>query len=290
MFSRQRHVLSEGRAKIVYEGTEPGTQIHHYKDAAVSGPKGEEKSAIISGKGVLNNRISAHLMNRLDSMGIPTHFLRSVNMREQLVRQLEMIPVEVIIRNIAAGSFSARLGIKEGMVLPRPVVEFYLKSKELGNPWLTEDHMIAFGWLNPYELDEMMNMTWRANDYLTGLFAGAGLRLVDMKLEFGRLWGDMGELYLMIADEISPDTCRLWDEKTNEKMDKDRFRQDLGGVAEAYQTVAERLGLIPQGGILQDGTVNEALAAQLGDIQNEQAEVRKLRAVPTTPSSPTSRR
>jgi phosphoribosylaminoimidazole-succinocarboxamide synthase len=237
----------------------------------------------------MTNRISAHLMTRLESIGVPTHFIKSVNMREQLVRNLEMVPLEIIVRNIAAGDFAKRLGIKEGTVLPRPVTEFYFKSDELSDPWVTEDHIYNFGWAHPYEIDEIMNQTWRINDYLMGLFAGISLKLVDMKLEFGRLWGEYDDLYIMLADEISPDTMRLWDEKTGEKFDKDRFRDDLGGVGEAYQTVADRLGLLPKGLIIRDGEMNEAAAGDLGDIQNELAEARKLRAVPKTPP-PNNRR
>jgi phosphoribosylaminoimidazole-succinocarboxamide synthase len=286
LFGRPRRVVHDGRAKTVYEGPDQGTQIHHYKDTTTTNQGA--KTAVISGKGVLNNRISAHLMTRLEMIGVPTHFIRSVNMREQLVRSLEMIPVEVIVRNVAAGDFATRFGIKEGTVMARPITEFYLKNSELGDPWVTEEHMFTFGWVNPYEFEEIMNLTWRINDYLSGLFTGAGLRLVDMKLEFGRLWGEYDELYIMLADEISPDTLRLWDEKTGEKLDKDRFRQDLGGVAEAYQTVADRLGLLPKGPIIQDGTVNEAAAGDLGEIQNELAEARRLRAVPKSspPSGP----
>ncbi len=280
MFGRSRRVVHEGKAKTVYEGPETGTHIHYYKDETVT--DGRTRTATVAGKGVINNRISAHLMTRLETIGIPTHFLRSVNMREQLVRALDMIPVEVIIRNVAAGDFAKRLGIKEGTVLPRPVVEFFLKNDALHDPWISEDHMYTFGWVNPYEVDEIMNMTWRVNDYLSGLFSGVGLQLVDMKLEFGRLWGEYDELYIMLADEISPDTCRLWDEKTGEKLDKDRFRENLGNVAEAYQDVAERLGLLPQGAIIQDGAVDEKRAGALDGIENERAEARKLRAVPKT--------
>lgn len=280
----RRRVIYEGKAKIVYEGPEPGTYIQHFKDDLTAG-NGEKKSSE-AGKGVLNNRISAHLMTRLESIGIPTHFMKSINMREQMVRQLEMIPLEVVVRNIAAGSLSKRLGIKEGTVLPRPIVEFYFKKDELNDPMVSEDHIIAFNWLDPYELEEIIAMSWRVNDYLNGLFAGIGLRLVDFKLEYGRLWGDQGELYLLLADEISPDNCRLWDANTNEKMDKDRFRQDLGGVIEAYQQVAERLGLVPKGGILEGGSINEQLAASLGQIDNELGRERGLRSISKMPTKP----
>jgi phosphoribosylaminoimidazole-succinocarboxamide synthase len=189
------------------------------------------------------------------------------------------------VRNIAAGSLSRRLGIKEGTVLPRPIVEFYLKKDGADDLMVCEDHIIAFNWLDPYEMDEIVALSWRVNDYLNGMFAGIGLRLVDFKLEYGRLWGEHGELYLVLADEISPDNCRLWDAVTNEKLDRDRFRQNLGGVIEAYQQVAERLGLVPKGGIIEGGTVNEQLAATLGQIDNELGRERALRSVkmPTKP-------
>lgn len=279
----RRKVIYEGKAKILYESPEPGTVIQYFKDDATAG--NGAKKAVIDGKGVLNNRISAHLMTRLESIGIPTHFLKSVNMREQMVRQLEMIPLEIVVRNIAAGSISKRFGVKEGTILPRPIIEFYLKKDELNDPMVNEDHIIGFGWLDPYELDEIIAMSWRINDYLNGLFAGVGLKLVDFKLEYGRLWGEYGELYLILADEISPDNCRLWDAVTNEKLDKDRFREDLGGVIEAYQQVAERLGLVPKGGIIEGGSINEQLAASLTQIDNELARERRLRSVskPTKP-------
>ncbi len=279
----RRRVIYEGKAKIVYEGPEPGTYIQYFKDDATA--DNGEKKAVLAGKGVLNNRISAHLMTRLESIGIPTHFIRSINMREQLVRQLEMVPLEIVVRNIAAGSMAERLGIKEGTYLPRPVIEYYYKKEDLKNPMVNEDHIIAFNWLDPYELEEIIGMTWRINDYLNGMFAGIGLKLVDFKLEFGRLWGEYGELYLLLADEISPDHCRLWDSQTNEKLDRDRFSQDLGGVIEAYQQVAQRLGLVPKGGIMDGATINEQLAASLGEIENELGKERRLRSIskPTKP-------
>lgn len=279
----RRKAIYEGKAKTIYEGPEPGTFIQYFKDDLTAG--NGAKKATVAGKGVLNNRISAHLMTRLEAIGIPTHFIKSINMREQLVRQLDMIPLEVVVRNIAAGSIAKRFGIKEGTVLPRPVVEFYYKKDELNDPIVSEDHIIAFNWLDPYELEEIIAMSWRVNDYLNGLFSGIGLRLVDFKLEYGRLWGEHGELYLLLADEISPDNCRLWDATTNEKMDKDRFRQDLGGVIEAYQTVAERLGLVPKGGIIEGGSINEQLAASLSEIDNELSRERALRSIkmPTKP-------
>lgn len=277
MFQSRRRPIYEGKSKIIYEGTEPGTVIQFFKDDTTAFNK--EKFEVIAGKGILNNRISAHLMTRLEQIGVPTHFLRSLNMREQLVRKIEMIPVEVVIRNIAAGSLCKRLSVAEGTILPRPLVEFYLKDDKLGDPMVSEDHVVVFGWAEPYEIDEMIAQAFRVNDYLNGLFSGIGIRLVDFKLEFGRLWGEEGELYIVLADEISPDSMRLWDSRTGEKLDKDRFRLNLGGLVEAYQEVAVRLGLIPPEGIIKEGAFNEKLATALEDIENEMAEKRKLRAV-----------
>lgn len=281
IFGARRRVLYEGKAKIIYEGTEPGTLIQYFKDDATAG--NGAKKATIAGKGVLNNRISAHIMTKLEGIGVPTHFLKSLNMREQLVRQVEVIPLEVVVRNIAAGSLCKRLGIKEGTILPNPIIEFYFKKDDLGDPMVTEQHIFTFGWADPFELEEIIGQTYRVNDYLNGLFAGIGLRLVDFKLEFGRLWGEYDELYIILADEISPDNCRLWDTKTGEKLDKDRFRQDLGNVVEGYQEIAKRLGLIPQGGLMSDGSFDEKLAEGLEGIENELARERRLRAVNKTP-------
>jgi phosphoribosylaminoimidazole-succinocarboxamide synthase len=279
IFPNRRRPLYEGKSKVIYEGPEPGTLVQFFKDDTTAFNK--EKFEVIAGKGILNNRISAHLMSRLEQIGVPTHFLKSLNMREQLVRKIEMIPVEVVVRNIAAGSMCKRLGLPEGMILPRPVVEFYYKDDKLGDPLVTEDHIVVFGWAEPYELDEMIAQAFRVNDYLNGLFTGIGIRLVDFKLEFGRLWGENDELYIVLADEISPDSCRLWDSKTNEKLDKDRFRLELGGMLEAYQEVAVRLGILPPEGIIKEGSFNEQLATTLEGIENEMAEKRKLRAIKT---------
>lgn len=271
----RRKLIYEGKAKILYEGPDDNTVIQYFKDDATA--FNAEKHAVIAGKGVLNNRISAHLMTQLESIGIPTHFIKSINMREQLVRKVEIIPIELVVRNVAAGSLCKRLGVKEGTVLMRPLVEYYYKDDDLGDPLVGEDHIMNFGWADPYELEEMVSMAWRVNDYLNGLFAGIGLRLVDFKLEFGRIYGEYGELYLVLADEVSPDNCRLWDAKTGEKLDKDRFRFDLGDLVEGYQYIAEKLGLVPAGGILKGGNVNEQLAEKLDQIENELAEHRKLK-------------
>ncbi len=242
--SRRRRIY-EGKAKVLFEGPEPGTLVQYFKDDASA--FNNQKRGIITGKGVLNNRISEYLMTRLNEIGIPTHFVRRLNMREQLVREVEIIPIEVVLRNVAAGSLAQRFGLAEGTALPRSIVEYYYKSDELGDPMVSEEHITSFGWAAPQDLDDIMALSLRVNDFLSGLFLGVGLRLVDFKLEFGRLW-EGEEMRIVLADEISPDNCRLWDIKTNEKLDKDRFRRDLGGVEEAYQEVARRLGILPEGG------------------------------------------
>lgn len=240
----RRRRLYEGKAKVLFEGPEPGTLVQYFKDDATA--FNNQKKGTITGKGVLNNRISEFLMTKLGEIGVPTHFMRRLNMREQLIRKVEIIPVEVVIRNVVAGSLAKRLGIVEGTVLPRSIVEFYYKNDQLGDPMVSDEHITAFGWAHPHELEEIMSLALRVNDYLSGLFLGIGLKLVDFKLEFGRLWEDDGGMRIVLADEISPDNCRLWDTRTNEKMDKDRFRQDLGKVEEAYQEVARRLGILQE--------------------------------------------
>jgi len=240
--SRRRRIY-EGKAKILYEGPEPGTLVQHFKDDTTA--HNARKQQVIDGKGVLNNRISEYIFNNLNEMGIPTHFIRRLNMREQLIREVEIIPLEVVVRNVAAGSLAKRLGLEEGTQLPRSIIEFYYKNDQLQDPLVTEEHITAFGWATPHELDDIMALAVRVNDFLAGLFLGVGIRLVDFKIECGRLW-ENELMRVVVADEISPDSCRLWDIKTNEKMDKDRFRNDLGGLLEAYQEVARRLGILPE--------------------------------------------
>lgn len=244
----RRRRIYEGKAKVLFEGPQPGTLVQYFKDDATA--FNNKKRGTITGKGVLNNRISEHLMLRLADIGVPTHFVRRLNMREQLVREVEIIPIEVVVRNIAAGSIAQRLGLEEGIQLPRPIVEYYLKNDELGDPMVTEEHITAFNWANTQDLDDMLQLALRVNDFLSGLFLGVGLKLVDFKLEFGRLWED-DEMRIVVADEISPDSCRLWDVKTNERLDKDRFRRDMGRVEEAYQEVARRLGVLPENGLAE---------------------------------------
>ena len=244
--SRRKQVY-EGKAKILFEGPEAGTLVQYFKDDATA--FNNQKKGTITGKGVLNNRISEYLMTKLGEIGVPTHFVRRLNMREQLIREVEIIPLEVIVRNVAAGSFSKRLGVPEGTPLPRSIVEFCYKADELGDPFVSEEHITAFGWATAQEMDEIMSLSLRVNDFLLGLFLGVGIRLVDFKAEFGRCYNNQtDDVSIILADEISPDSCRLWDVQTSEKMDKDRFRRDLGGVAEAYQEVAQRLGILPESG------------------------------------------
>jgi phosphoribosylaminoimidazole-succinocarboxamide synthase len=239
----RRRRIYEGKAKILYEGPEPGTLVQHFKDDATA--FNNKKHDKIEGKGVLNNRISEYLFVKLGEIGVPTHFIKRLNMREQLIREVEIIPLEVVVRNVAAGSLATRIGVDEGTPLPRSIVEFYYKSDKLGDPMVTEEHITAFGWANPQELDDIMSLALRINDFLSGLFLGVGIRLVDFKCEFGRLW-ENEQMRIVLADEISPDCCRLWDVETQNKLDKDRFRRDMGGLVEAYQEVAKRLGIISE--------------------------------------------
>src|SRR4028118_2098975 len=237
----RRRRIYEGKAKILYEGPEPGTLIQHFKDDATA--SNAKKPEVVDGKGVLNNRISEYIFNHLNGMGIPTHFIRRLNMREQLIREVEIIPLKVVVRNVAAGSMATRLGLEEGTQLPRSIIEFYYKNNDLNDPMVSEEHITAFGWASPQEIDDIMALAIRVNDFLSGLFLGVGIRLVDFKMETGRLWeGDL--MRIVVADEISPDSCRLWDIKSKDKLDKDRFRRDMGGLVEAYTEVARRLGLM----------------------------------------------
>jgi phosphoribosylaminoimidazole-succinocarboxamide synthase len=239
----RRKKIYEGKAKILYEGPEPGTLIQYFKDDTTA--FNSEKKAVLEGKGVINNRISEYIMIKLNSVGIQNHFIKRMNLREQLIREVEIIPLEVVCRNIAAGSLSTRFGLPEGQALPRSILEFYYKDDKLNNPIVTEEHITAFNWATTQEIDDMMAMTLRVNDFLSGLFGAVGITLVDFKIEYGRVFeNDFPRIIL--ADEISPDSCRLWDSVTNEKLDKDRFRRDLGGVIEGYTEVARRLGIMQE--------------------------------------------
>jgi phosphoribosylaminoimidazole-succinocarboxamide synthase len=237
----RRTKIYEGKAKILYEGPEPGTIVQFFKDDATA--FNAQKKDVIEGKGVLNNRLSEYFMVGLQSIGIPTHFIKRLNMREQLVRSCEIIPLEVIVRNFAAGTLCTRLGLEEGTQLPRPIVEYCYKDDALGDPLVSEEHIAAFGWASQQEMEDILSLALRVNDYLSGVMYGVGIRLVDFKIEIGRVFdGDFQRL--VVADEISPDSCRLWDLDTGRKLDKDVFRRDLGDLADAYSEVAKRLGVL----------------------------------------------
>ena len=233
--------LYEGKAKILYAGPEKGTAIQHFKDHATA--FNNQKQSTIEGKGILNNRISEHILSSLNQIGIETHLIKRINMREQLIKLVEIIPIEFVVRNIATGSLTKRLGIEDGTILDRPLIEFCYKSDVLNDPLVSSEHIDAFGWATMVELDYIKDQCLRINDFMQGMFKGVGIKLVDFKLEFGKLNQD-GKKKIILADEISPDTCRLWDALSEEKLDKDRFRKDLGNLIEAYQEVARRLNIL----------------------------------------------
>ena len=227
--------LYEGKAKKVFATDAPDLLIVSYKDDATAF-NGLKKGTIV-GKGVINNRMSNLLMKRLEAAGIPTHYVEELNDRETLVKKVSIVPLEVIIRNIAAGSFSKRYGVEEGVVFAFPTIEFSYKNDELGDPLLNRYHALALNLATEEELDTITDYAFRINRLLRAFWSECGVTLVDFKLEFGRL----ADGTIVLADEISPDTCRLWDSETKEKLDKDRFRRDLGGVEEAYAKIMDRL-------------------------------------------------
>ena len=237
--------LYEGKAKIIYATNEKDLVIQHFKDDATA--FNNLKKASVEGKGVLNNRISEHILVSLSQCGIKTHLIKRLNMREQLIKHAEIIPIEFIVRNIATGSLSKRLGIADGTILEKPLLEYCYKDDSLGDPLIAKEHIFAFGWAKEEEIDEIDKMTFRINDLLQGMFRGIGIKLVDFKLEYGKVWSKERDTQeIVLADEISPDTCRLWDVKSEKKLDKDRFRKDLGNIIQAYQEVARRLGIMPE--------------------------------------------
>ena len=231
--------LYEGKAKIIFATNDKNLVVQHFKDDATA--FNNQKKAIIEGKGILNNRISEHILSNLSQVGIKNHLIKRINMREQLVELVEIIPIEFVIRNVATGSLTKRLGIEDGTVLDYPLIEYCLKNDNLGDPLISREHILNFRWLNEIELDLINEQCLRINDFLQGMFRGIEIKLIDFKLEFGKSKSD-GKIIL--ADEISPDTCRLWDLSTDKKLDKDRFRNDLGNLVEAYQDVARRLGIL----------------------------------------------
>jgi len=233
--------LYEGKAKIIFATEDKSLVIQHFKDDATA--YNNQKKDIIEGKGILNNRISEHILSNLSQIGIKNHLVKRINMREQLVKIVEIIPIEFIVRNITAGSLTERLGIEEGTVLENPLIEYCLKNDELGDPLISREHILAFNWMNKIELNWINEEIRRINDFLQGMFRGVGIKLVDFKVEFGRI-EKSGNKQIILADEISPDTCRLWDLTTDKKLDKDRFRKNLGNLVEAYQEVARRLDIL----------------------------------------------
>ena len=233
--------IYEGKAKIIFATEDKNLAIQHFKDDATA--YNNQKKDIIEGKGILNNRISEHILSNLKQIGIKNHLVKRINMREQLVKLVEIIPIEFVVRNIASGSLTKRLGIEDGTVLEYPLIEYCLKNDELGDPIISREHILAFKWMNILELDWINKEVKRINDFLQGMFRGVGIKLVDFKVEFGRSQiNEKNEIIL--ADEISPDTCRLWDANTDKKLDKDRFRKDLGNLIEAYQEIARRLDIL----------------------------------------------
>ncbi len=237
--------LYEGKAKIIYLTNDKHLVIQHFKDDATA--FNNLKKSKIEGKGVLNNRISEYILSNLDQCGIKTHLIKRLNMREQLIRRAEIIPIEFIVRNIASGSLTKRLGIPEGTVLEKPLLEYCLKNDELQDPVVSKEHIYNFDWATKEEIEKIDKISLRINDILIGMFRGIGIKLVDFKIEYGNSWNkDKNENEIVLADEISPDTCRLWDTKTEKKLDKDRFRKDLGNIIEGYQEVARRLGIMPE--------------------------------------------
>ena len=231
----KQELLYEGKAKKVYATQDPELLIVSYKDDATA--FNGLKKGTIAGKGAINNRMSNLLMARLEKEGVPTHLVEELNDRETLVKKVSIVPLEVIVRNIAAGSFSKRYGVEEGVVFDQPTFELSYKNDELGDPLLNDDHTLALGLASREELELIRRYALTVNGLLQKIWADCGVTLVDFKVEFGR----RGDGTIVLADEISPDTCRLWDSATREKLDKDRFRRDLGGVEEAYVRVMERL-------------------------------------------------
>ncbi len=238
-----REKIYEGKAKILYKGTEKNTHIKYFKDHATA--FNNLKKSTIEGKGIFNNKISEHIFIKLNQIGIKTHFIKSLNEREQLIHMVEIIPLEFIVRNIATGSLTKRLGITDGTVLSKPLLEYSYKNDELGDPLVAREHIAEFNWASSAELDLINNQCLKINNFMQTMFKNVGIKLVDFKLEFGRINID-GKKEILLADEISPDTCRFWDVVSEKKLDKDRFRKDLGNLIQAYQEVAERLGITIQ--------------------------------------------
>lgn len=227
--------LYEGKAKKVFATEDPNYVIVSYKDDATA--LDGLKKGTIAGKGAINNRMSNYIMKLLEKQGVPTHFVEELNDRETVVKKVSIVPLEVIIRNISAGSFAKRYGVEEGIVFSEPTIEFSYKNDDLHDPLINEYHALALGLATKEEISKIKEMAFKVNDVMKEYFKGLGVTLVDFKLEFGRL----SDGSIVLADEISPDTCRFWDSKTNEKLDKDRFRRDMGGVEDAYNEMMRRV-------------------------------------------------
>jgi phosphoribosylaminoimidazole-succinocarboxamide synthase len=251
--------IYEGKGKILYEGPEKGTAIQHFKDDATA--FNNLKKATVEGKGVLNNRISEHILANINQIGIKTHLIKRINMREQLIRLVEIIPIEFIVRNIATGSLTKKLGIPDGTILSKPLLEYSYKNDDLGDPLIAREHILEFNWCSEKELNLINNYCFRINDFMQGMFRGVGIKLVDFKLEFGRSETN-GTKEILLADEISPDTCRLWDVISEKKLDKDRFRKDLGNLIQAYREVARRLGIMHE-----EGNISEVKFGKLKEVK-----------------------
>ena len=232
----KREQLYEGKAKKVFATDDPDVVIVSYKDDATAF-NGEKKGTIV-GKGAINNRMTNHVFKLFEKAGVPTHLIEELNDRETAVKKVDIVPLEVIIRNVAAGSFSKRMGVEEGRELLCTILEFSYKNDDLGDPFINDDYALALGLATKDELAKIREYTLKVDEIMKEYFLQANLKLIDFKIEFGRFHGE-----ILLADEVSPDTCRLWDKDTNEKLDKDRFRRDLGNVEEAYQEVFKRLGL-----------------------------------------------
>jgi phosphoribosylaminoimidazole-succinocarboxamide synthase len=239
----RRHQIFEGTKKILYEGTEPGTYILFFKDECTD----SHKKVVVNGKGILSNRISELFMSRLNNLGLETHFIRTLNMREQLVRATETLPFVVTIHNVASGEFARRLGLEENMVLPKLIPEFSLRGQGLDNPVVATEHLTALGWSRLDEIDDILLISQRVNDFLTGQFLALNIRLISVTLEFGRFYtSDFMESQIMLIDEIGPDTCNLIDLLTGQRLDRQGVHKDPEKARTIYQNVAQRLGILSQ--------------------------------------------
>ncbi len=236
-----KKIIYNGKAKILYYSSNPKNLIQHFKDDATA--NNAEKHAIIKSKGILNNFISEFLMSKIENAGIETHFVKRINQREQLIKKVKIIPVELVVRNRASGSIVKRYDIKDSLKFSNPLIEFFLKNDSLGDPLLNESHIIEFNWATYKEIQLMKKQALKINDVLKKIFINVGIELIDFKLEFGRIADNKRKYKIILADEISPDNCRLWDKKTRKKLDKDIFRKNLGNLIDGYQEVLTRLGL-----------------------------------------------